>query len=61
MRPPTLDLPAPALVPPYLAYTFPKTMINGNPLAYLHVKLGNWDSANMDYIEHATLVGHSRN
>jgi haloacetate dehalogenase len=36
-------------------------MTNGNPLAYLHAKLGGWGSANMDCMEHAALAVHSRN
>jgi haloacetate dehalogenase len=38
----------------------PEAMINANPLAYLHTKLGGWGSANMDYIEPAALAEYER-
>lgn len=38
----------------------PEFMIGGNPLAYLHVKLGGWGSTSMDYIEPAALAEYER-
>ena len=38
----------------------PETMIGGNPLAYLHAKLGGWGSAGMAYIEPAALAEYER-
>lgn len=38
----------------------PETMIGGNPLAYLHAKLGGWGSSSMDYIEPAALAEYER-
>ena len=38
----------------------PETMIGGNPLAYLHAKLGGWGSTGMDYIEPAALAEYER-
>ena len=38
----------------------PETMINGNPLAYLHAKLGGWGSVGMGYIEPAALAEYER-
>lgn len=38
----------------------PETMIGGNPLAYLHAKLGGWGSTSMDYIEAAALAEYER-
>ena len=34
----------------------PETMIGGNPLAYLHHKLGGWGSGGMGHIEPAALA-----
>lgn len=41
-------------------HPLPETMINGNPLAYLHAKLGGWGSAGMGYIEPAALAEYER-
>jgi len=38
----------------------PETMIGGDPLAYLHAKLGGWGSAGMGYIEPAALAEYER-
>jgi haloacetate dehalogenase len=38
----------------------PENMINGNPLPYLHAKLGGWGSAGLDYIEPAALAEYER-
>jgi haloacetate dehalogenase len=38
----------------------PEAMINGNPLAYLHAKLGGWGSTSMAYIEPAALAEYER-
>jgi haloacetate dehalogenase len=38
----------------------PETMIGGNPLAYLHAKLGGWGSTSMDYLEPAALAEYER-
>jgi len=38
----------------------PERMIGGNPLAYLHAKLGGWGSTGMDYIEAAALAEYER-
>jgi len=38
----------------------PELMIGGNPLAYLHAKLGGWGSTSMDYIEPAALAEYER-
>ena len=38
----------------------PETMIGGQPLAYLHAKLGGWGSTSMDYIEAAALAEYER-
>lgn len=38
----------------------PETMINGNPLPYLHAKLGGWGSVGLDYIEPAALAEYER-
>ena len=38
----------------------PETMIGGNPLPYLHAKLGGWGSTSMDYIEPAALAEYER-
>lgn len=38
----------------------PETMIGGNPIAYLHAKLGGWGSSSMDYIEPAALAEYER-
>jgi len=38
----------------------PEVMIGGNPLAYLHAKLGGWGSIGMDYIEPAALAEYER-
>ena len=38
----------------------PELMIGGNPLAYLHAKLGGWGSNNMDYIEPLALADYER-
>ena len=41
-------------------HPLPETMINGNPLAYLHAKLGGWGSVGMGYIEPAALAEYER-
>ena len=38
----------------------PENMIGGNPLAYLHAKLGGWGSTSMAYIEPAALAEYER-
>ena len=38
----------------------PETMIGGQPLAYLHAKLGGWGSASLDYLEPAALAEYER-
>lgn len=38
----------------------PEFMIGGNPLAYLHAKLGGWGSAGMEHIEPAALAEYER-
>jgi haloacetate dehalogenase len=38
----------------------PETMIGGQPLAYLHAKLGGWGSTSMDYLEPAALAEYER-
>jgi haloacetate dehalogenase len=38
----------------------PETMINGNPLPYLHAKLGGWGSSGLGYIEPAALAEYER-
>jgi haloacetate dehalogenase len=38
----------------------PENMIGGNPLAYLHAKLGGWGSTGMDYLEPAALAEYER-
>ncbi|MDD2918188.1 alpha/beta hydrolase [Rhodoferax sp.] len=38
----------------------PEFMIGGNPLAYLHAKLGGWGSTGMDYIEPAAQAEYER-
>lgn len=38
----------------------PEFMIGGNPLAYLHAKLGGWGSTGMDHIEAAALAEYER-
>jgi haloacetate dehalogenase len=38
----------------------PENMINGNPLPYLHAKLGGWGSTGLDYIEPAALAEYER-
>jgi haloacetate dehalogenase len=38
----------------------PEIMIGGQPLAYLHTKLGGWGSAGMNYIEPAALAEYER-
>ncbi len=38
----------------------PETMIGGNPLAYLHAKLGGWGSTGMDHLEPAALAEYER-
>jgi haloacetate dehalogenase len=38
----------------------PENMINGNPLHYLHAKLGGWGSTGLDYIEPAALAEYER-
>ena len=38
----------------------PEFMIGGNPLAYLHAKLGGWGSSSMDHIEPAALAEYER-
>jgi haloacetate dehalogenase len=41
-------------------HPLPETMISGNPLAYLHAKLGGWGSAGMAHIESAALAEYER-
>ncbi|MBK9441713.1 MAG: alpha/beta hydrolase [Comamonadaceae bacterium] len=38
----------------------PETMIGGNPLAYLHLKLGGWGTGGMAHIEPAALAEYER-
>ncbi len=38
----------------------PETMMGGNPLAYLHHKLGGWGTGGMDHIEPAALAEYER-
>lgn len=38
----------------------PETMIGGNPLAYLHAKLGGWGSTGMEHLEPAALAEYER-
>jgi len=38
----------------------PETMIGGDPLFYLHWKLGGWGSAGLDYIEARALQSYER-
>lgn len=38
----------------------PETMIGGNPLAYLHAKLGGWGSGGVSHIEPAALAEYER-
>lgn len=38
----------------------PETMIGGNPLAYLHAKLGGWGSTSLDHLEPAALAEYER-
>jgi haloacetate dehalogenase len=38
----------------------PETVINGNPLAYLHAKLGGWGARGLDHIEPAALAEYER-
>jgi haloacetate dehalogenase len=38
----------------------PETMIGGNPLAYLHAKLGGWGSSGLSYIEPEALIEYER-
>lgn len=38
----------------------PENMINGNPMPYLHAKLGGWGSTGLDYIEPAALAEYER-
>jgi haloacetate dehalogenase len=38
----------------------PETMIGGNPVAYLHAKLGGWGSRGLSYIESEALVEYER-
>ena len=38
----------------------PENMIGGNPLAYLHAKLGGWGSAGLEMIEPAALADYER-
>ncbi len=38
----------------------PETMIGGNPLAYLHAKLGGWGSKGLSYIEAEALIEYER-
>jgi haloacetate dehalogenase len=42
------------------AAPLPETMIAGNPLAYLHAKLGGWGSAGLGHIEPEALVEYER-
>lgn len=38
----------------------PETMIGGNPIAYLHAKLGGWGSSGLSYIEAEALIEYER-
>jgi len=38
----------------------PETMIGGNPLAYLHAKLGGWGYGGIGYIEHQAVAEYER-
>ena len=38
----------------------PETMIGGNPVAYLHAKLGGWGSSGLSYIEPEALSEYER-
>ena len=38
----------------------PETMIGGNPLAYLHHKLGGWGASGTSYIEQAAMAQYER-
>lgn len=38
----------------------PETMIGGNPMPYLHAKLGGWGSTGLAYIEPAALAEYER-
>ena len=38
----------------------PETMIGGNPVAYLHAKLGGWGSSGLSYIEPEALIEYER-
>jgi haloacetate dehalogenase len=38
----------------------PETMIGGNPLPYLHAKLGGWGATGLNYIEPAALAEYER-
>ena len=38
----------------------PENMIGGNPMAYLHAKLGGWGSGGLAYIEPAALAEYER-
>jgi haloacetate dehalogenase len=38
----------------------PETMIGGNPLAYLHAKLGGWGAGGLGHIEPAALAEYER-
>jgi haloacetate dehalogenase len=38
----------------------PETMIGGNPLAYLHYKLGGWGSGGSGHVEPAALAEYER-
>ena len=42
------------------AAPLPETMIAGNPLAYLHAKLGGWGSAGLGHIEPEALAEYER-
>ena len=42
------------------AAPLPETMIAGNPLAYLHAKLGGWGSAGLGHIESEALAEYER-
>lgn len=41
-------------------HPLPETMIGGNPLSYLHAKLGGWGSPDLDYIEAPALAEYER-
>jgi haloacetate dehalogenase len=41
-------------------HPLPETMIGGNPLAYLHAKLGGWGTGGMGHIEAAALAQYER-